>query len=153
LGRWLGMAKKRIAAEELAWIFHERLAELCGHRIPIAIVPVGDKWSAQTSAMARRHRADCVAMFGVIEAELDEHFILKKDQTAPRRAQPAQKKDPPFKPGDRVRLTKLGMKNSPKLKSYTGVVIKKGVAGNVVRVLIDGRIMPITLHVSYVEKQ
>jgi hypothetical protein len=145
------MAKKRISAVELAWIFHERLAALCGHRIPIAIVPVGDKWSAQTSATARRHRADCVAQFGIVEAELHEHFILKKDRPAPRRKHSPQEKDRLFEPGDRIRLTKLGMKNSPRLKNYTGTVTTK-VAGNVVRVLIDGRIAPITLHVSYVEK-
>ena len=63
-----------------------------------------------------------------------------------------QTKDPAFKPGDRIRLTKLGIKNSPKLKSDLGVVIRE-VGRNVVRVLIEGRTTPISLHVSYVQKR
>ncbi len=147
-----GMAKNPIAVEELALVFQERLVDICGHRIPIAIVRVGDRWSAQTSAEARNYRPECIAKIGIVEAELRKQYILRKEKTAPRREQFAQKIRPPFKSGDRIRLTKLGIKNSPKLKSDLGVVIGK-VAGNVVRVLIEGRTTPISLHISYVEQQ
>ncbi len=151
-GTGSGLAKKPIAAEELALVFQERLVDICGHRIPIAIVRLGDRWSAQTSVEARKYRPECVAKIGIVEAELRKQYILPKDQIARRKKLSVQTKDPAFKPGDRIRLTKLGIKNSPKLKSELGVVIGK-VAGNVVRVLIEGRTTPISLHVSYVQKR
>jgi hypothetical protein len=152
-GAGSGLAKNPIAVEELALVFQERLVDICGHQIPIAIVRVGDRWSAQTSPEARKDRPECVAKIGIVEAELHKRYILPKGKTAPRRERSAQQiRPPPFKPGDRIRLTKLGIKKSPKLKSDLGVVIGK-VAGNVVRVLIEGRTTPISLHISYVEQQ
>ena len=124
-GAGSGLAKNPIAAEELALVFQERLVDICGHRIPIAIVRVGDRWSAQTSVEARKYRPECVAKIGIVEAELRKQYILPKDKTARRKKLSVQTKDPAFKPGDRIRLTKLGIKNSPRLKSELGVVIGK----------------------------
>jgi len=151
-GAGLATAKNPITAEELALVFQERLAQICGHRIPIVIVRVGDRWSAQTSVEARKYRPECVAKIGIVEAELRKQYILPKEKTARRKKLSVQMKDPAFKPGDRIRLTKLGIKNSPRLKSERGVVIRE-VGGNVVRVLIEGRTTPVSLHVSYVERQ
>jgi hypothetical protein len=50
------MAKKRVSADELAWIFQERLSGFreCGNRIPIAIIPTKDEWVAVTNAKTRK---------------------------------------------------------------------------------------------------
>jgi hypothetical protein len=59
-----------------------------------------------------------------------------------------------LKPGDRVRLNKLGASRSPKIKVRTGVVValsshRSGAAS--IGVLFDGNKRPTTIHRSYVE--
>jgi hypothetical protein len=56
-----------------------------------------------------------------------------------------------LKPGTRVRLTKLGIERSPKLKSHTGIIVGVSHGARSFRVLIDGRKMPLALHESYIE--
>jgi hypothetical protein len=55
-------------------------------------------------------------------------------------------------PGQLVRLSGLGRKRCPKLKSDTGIVVRKS-GTSAVHVLFHGRKHPITLHLSYVEMQ
>jgi hypothetical protein len=54
------------------------------------------------------------------------------------------------RPGQRVSLSVLGKERCPKLKSQTGVIVKRS-GSSAVRVLFDGRKQPLTLHLSYVE--
>lgn len=60
-------------------------------------------------------------------------------------------RDGEWKPGERIRLTVLGKKRCPRLKIHTGVVVGRTHRSDAVRILLDGRKMPITLHSSYVE--
>ena len=53
----------------------------------------------------------------------------------------------------RVRLTRLGIERSPKLKSHTGIIVGVSHGGKSFRILIDGRKMPIALHESYIEAE
>jgi hypothetical protein len=61
-----------------------------------------------------------------------------------------QDNEAPFKPGERIRLSALGKERCPKL-NRTGVVIGPAGRSDAIRVLIDGRKTPMTLHASYVE--
>ena len=54
------------------------------------------------------------------------------------------------RPGQRISLSVLGKERCPKLKSETGVVVRRN-GPSTVRVLFDGRKQPLTLHLSYVE--
>jgi hypothetical protein len=54
--------------------------------------------------------------------------------------------------GQRIRLSALG-KERCKLKTDTGVVAGRAQQGNTVRVLMDGRKQPQTLHRSYIEAE
>ena len=56
-----------------------------------------------------------------------------------------------YQPGQRIRLSALGKERCPKIKIYSGVVSGKTSRSDAVRVLIDGRKTPMTLHVSYIE--
>ena len=54
--------------------------------------------------------------------------------------------------GQRIRLSALG-KERCKLKTDTGVVAGRTNHGNAVRVLMDGRKQPQTLHRTYIEAE
>jgi hypothetical protein len=58
-----------------------------------------------------------------------------------------------LKPGTRVRLTKLGVERSPKLRSHAGIIVGVSHGSRSYRVLIDGRKMPLALHESYLEPE
>jgi hypothetical protein len=58
-----------------------------------------------------------------------------------------------MKPGSRIRLSSLGIKRCPKFKSHTGTIVGVSATGTSLRILIDGRKLPVTLHKSYVELQ
>jgi hypothetical protein len=60
--------------------------------------------------------------------------------------------DVEVRPGQRVSLSVLGKERCPKIKSNTGVVVRRN-GPSTVRVLFDGRKQPLTLHLSYVEMQ
>jgi hypothetical protein len=56
-----------------------------------------------------------------------------------------------LKVGSRVRLSALGIKRCPGLKSRTGVVAGLSPTGSSFRVILESRRQPITLHESYIE--
>jgi hypothetical protein len=54
--------------------------------------------------------------------------------------------------GARIRLTALGIERCPKFKSPTrGIIVGANLIGTSFRILLDGRKLPVTLHVSYIE--
>jgi hypothetical protein len=54
--------------------------------------------------------------------------------------------------GSRIRLSALGIERCPKFKNPTcGIVVGANSMGTSFRILLDGRKLPITLHVSYIE--
>jgi hypothetical protein len=55
--------------------------------------------------------------------------------------------------GQRIRLSDLGKERCKLFKSDTGVVAGKSRHPDAIRVLMDGRKQPQTLHKSYVEVQ
>ena len=56
-----------------------------------------------------------------------------------------------LKPGNRVRLSALGKKRSPRLKVNTGVLVAMSRSSRSVLVLLDGNKTPTPFHKSYVE--
>ncbi|MGA2997492.1 hypothetical protein [Bradyrhizobium sp.] len=56
-----------------------------------------------------------------------------------------------MKIGSGFRLTELGMKRCGKFKSRTGRIVSVSPTGSSVRVVMEGRKQPLTLHESYVE--
>jgi hypothetical protein len=73
------MPKKIATADELIWLFHEKLA---GSNFPsarIAIIPIGDgNWSALTNATERRHYPDLVKTVSRVEKQLRARFLLQE---------------------------------------------------------------------------
>jgi len=59
--------------------------------------------------------------------------------------------DEVFQIGKRFSLSALGRERCPRLKNDTGVIVGKPQRGDAVRVLLDGRKMPISIHASYIE--
>jgi hypothetical protein len=54
--------------------------------------------------------------------------------------------------GAQIRLSALGIERCPKFKSPTcGIVVGANSIGTSFRILLDGRKLPVTLHVSYIE--
>jgi hypothetical protein len=63
-----------------------------------------------------------------------------------------QKYQPAPAIGSRVRLSALGMERCPKFKNPTrGIIVGVNLIGTSFRILLDGRKLPVTLHVSYIE--
>jgi hypothetical protein len=58
-----------------------------------------------------------------------------------------------FKVGTRIRLSTLGKERSRRTKTQTGVVIGRPFQSDALRVQMDGAKQPITLHISYVERE
>jgi hypothetical protein len=56
-----------------------------------------------------------------------------------------------FEVGSGFRLSELGMKRCGKFKSRTGRIVSISPTGSSVRVVMEGRRQPLTLHESYVE--
>jgi hypothetical protein len=56
-----------------------------------------------------------------------------------------------FKMGVRIRLSSLGIERSSKKASRAGVIVGMSSRTTAIRVLLDGRKMPDTLHASYIE--
>jgi len=59
--------------------------------------------------------------------------------------------DGDLSPGARIRLSALGKTRCPRIKVHTGVVIRTTDGSDAVRVLLDGRNAPVTIHSSYLE--
>lgn len=56
-----------------------------------------------------------------------------------------------LKPGDRCRLSTIGVERCPKMKIHTGTVVSMSRTSNGYCVLLDGNKRPITLHRTYIE--
>ena len=57
-----------------------------------------------------------------------------------------------FQVGDRVRLSAIGESRLPRSRKKAGVVVGFGQSESRVRVLLDGRARPLTLHSTYLVK-
>ena len=57
-----------------------------------------------------------------------------------------------FQMGDRVKLSADGHRRFAKARSTFGKVVGFGIGASSIRVLFDGRVEPVSLHVRYVEK-
>jgi len=55
-----------------------------------------------------------------------------------------------FEIGDRVRLSALGRERSPKTPDRIGKIV--GVHGSTYKVAMEGKVMPVRLHGSYLKK-
>jgi hypothetical protein len=55
-----------------------------------------------------------------------------------------------FEIGDRVRLSALGRQRSPKTPDRTGKIV--AIFGSTYKVVMEGKVMPVRLHGSYLEK-
>ena len=63
-----------------------------------------------------------------------------------------QKYQPTPAIGARIRLSALGIERCPKFKNPTrGIIVGVNSIGTSFRILLDGRKLPVTLHVSYIE--
>jgi hypothetical protein len=71
------MPKKIVTADELIWLFHEKLARSAVPNVKIAIIPIGDgNWSALTNATERRHYLDLAKTVARIEKQLRTRYSL-----------------------------------------------------------------------------
>lgn len=57
-----------------------------------------------------------------------------------------------FRKGERVRLTQLGRQRMPRAKSTTAKVVGYGRSDTSIRVVFDGSAYPVSIHVSYLER-
>lgn len=57
-----------------------------------------------------------------------------------------------FRVGERVRLSELGRERMPRSKSITAKVVGYGRSDTRIRVVFDGSSYPISIHVSYLER-
>lgn len=74
------MIKERLTADELIWMFHEKLAGSNLRNARIAIIPNGRRdWSALTNASQRRQFSKLANTVTCIEAQLRDHYSLKHD--------------------------------------------------------------------------
>ncbi|KZD21357.1 hypothetical protein [Tardiphaga robiniae] len=72
------MPKKKVTADELIWLFHEKLAGTNMSKVRIAIIPIGDgNWSALTNATERRHYPNLAITVARIEKQLRNRYSLK----------------------------------------------------------------------------
>lgn len=55
--------------------------------------------------------------------------------------------------GARVQLSALGKARCPRIKVHTGVVTGRINRTDALRILLDGRKVPVTLHQTYLEPQ
>lgn len=58
-----------------------------------------------------------------------------------------------FKIGARIRLSPLGKERLHRHTVHTGTIVGKTFSSHAVRVLLDGKKQPVSLHVSYVEPE
>lgn len=57
-----------------------------------------------------------------------------------------------FRVGDRVRLSELGRKRMTRNKATTAKVVGFGRTDSRVRIIFDGSSYPVSIHVSYLER-
>lgn len=58
-----------------------------------------------------------------------------------------------FRIGDRVQLSELGRERMPRSKSRTAKVVGFGRSETRIRVVFDGSSYPVSIHVSYLERE
>lgn len=74
------MPKKIVTADELIWLFHEKLAASAFPNAKIAIIPIGNgNWSALSNATERRYYPDLAKTVARIEKQLRARFLLRED--------------------------------------------------------------------------
>jgi len=73
------MAKTKVSATELIWIFQERLRSSvdCASGTYVAIVPSKDGWTVVMNA--RRRNPLCVKRIEKLQRELQAGYVLAKD--------------------------------------------------------------------------
>ena len=71
------MLKKPIPADELIWLFHEKLAKTAVPSATIAIVPGGNNWTALTNAGERRRHPELATAVARIQRQLRSRYSLK----------------------------------------------------------------------------
>ncbi|SNS24419.1 hypothetical protein SAMN05216374_0469 [Tardiphaga sp. OK246] len=72
------MIKEHLTADELIWMFHEKLAGSNLRHARIAIIPSGRwDWSALTNASQRRQFPKLASMVAGIETQLRDRYSLK----------------------------------------------------------------------------
>lgn len=57
-----------------------------------------------------------------------------------------------YRVGDRVRLSELGKERMPRNKATTAKVVGYGRSDTRIRVVFDGSAYPVSVHVSYLER-
>ncbi|WP_441255908.1 hypothetical protein [Tardiphaga sp. 285_C5_N1_2] len=68
-----------MTADELIWLFHEKLARSNFPNAGIAIIPIGGgNWSALTNATERRRHPDLSKTVERIEKQLRGRYLLKE---------------------------------------------------------------------------
>jgi hypothetical protein len=77
----MGMAKTKVSAIELVWIFQEELksADECSSGTYIAIVPSENGWTAVMGARRRGEYPLCAKRVEQIQKQLREIYVLAKD--------------------------------------------------------------------------
>lgn len=60
--------------------------------------------------------------------------------------------NPTFEVGDRIKLNKLGMERSPRVRAHRGRIIGKTRSGFGFQVLLDGAKTATHLHHTYIER-
>jgi hypothetical protein len=69
---------KKITADELIWLFHEKLAGTNMSNAGIAIIPTADgNWFAVTSGKERRHYPNLASAVARIERQLRARFSVR----------------------------------------------------------------------------
>ncbi|WP_441252538.1 hypothetical protein AB8A28_19770 [Tardiphaga sp. 71_E8_N1_1] len=73
------MPKTAATADELIWLFHEKLARTDLPNTKIAIIPIGDgNWSAMTDASERRRYPHLATTVARIEKQMRGRYNLKE---------------------------------------------------------------------------
>ncbi len=72
------MSKKPIPADELIWLFHEKLARTAVPSATIAIVSGGNNWTALTNAADRRRHPELATTVARIQKHLRGRYNLKQ---------------------------------------------------------------------------
>lgn len=64
---------------------------------------------------------------------------------------PDENSNPTFEVGDRIKLNKLGVERSPRVRAHKGLIIGKTRSGFGFQVLLDGAKTATHLHYTYIE--
>ena len=75
------MAKTKVSATELVWIFQQRLSSFdeCSSGTYVAIVPTENGWTAVTGTQRGRQHPQCAKRIHNVQKQLREIYVLTKD--------------------------------------------------------------------------